>query len=249
MQGSKLVLALVAVVAITGCGLPDQYYLRPPNPGNQPLGSGNFFTFSNPDHTKDLNINFKGYELYYQFYAPTQTVNNNVYDPNNPASVDAQLRAAGFLPVTSGGTAADGSLADSYPNRTDPVIPVSFGDIGTPFSITVQVITSTSPTVQPAAQYIFSGALGLGFLLRDVSDSSVYIGKYKGFQSNSLLGPSSNNYILGDADCTNIGSNIVSSSAFSPYVYLAMYAVSYGLIGVSTPQRSSPTYLGYLTIN
>ena len=40
--------------------------------------------------------------------------------------------------------------------------------------------------------------------------------------------------------------SLVSGSGNS--VWIAVFAASYGLIGVSTPQRSVPIYLGYLTV-
>ena len=61
MRGSKLALGIASVLALAGCGLPDQYYIQSPIPGTLAQGTGNQFNFSNPDHTKDLNINFKGY--------------------------------------------------------------------------------------------------------------------------------------------------------------------------------------------
>jgi hypothetical protein len=250
MQGSKLVLAFAAVLAIAGCGLPDQYYIQSPIPGTLAQGAGNQFNFLNPDHSKDLNIIFKGYELYYQLYATSSTININAYDPSKPTDVNAQLLAAGFQPVTSGGISLPAALsADSYPSRTHPVIPVQSADIPKGFSVIVTIINS----VTPAAQYIFSGgvpaAVGAGNLRRYVQDNSFYIGQYKDFQSNVVTG-SSSNYSAGDIDCNNILLNIQNST--EP-VFIAMYAVSYGLIQYgtiqATPQRSVPIYLGYLSIN
>jgi hypothetical protein len=227
MRALKLVLGIASVLAVAGCGLPDQYYIQSPiQVSGSGSGSGTFI-FQNPDHTKDLNINFKGYELYYQFYPDTGSIPANVYDPGNSASVDAQLRSQGFLPMVSS--------TDIYPNRTDPVIPVSTGDIGTGFKVSVTVTPAVTPPTA-AAQYTFDIILGFGNLRRNVADTLVYFGKYKDFQSNVS---SPNNYYISDADCVKI-----SVSATS--VYLAVWAVSYGLIGVSTPQRSIPVNLGYL---
>jgi hypothetical protein len=235
MRGLKLILLLAGILLEAGCGLPDQYYIQSPIPGTIAGGTGSQFNFFNPDHTKDLNITFKGYELYYQFYPDYTSININAYDPNNSADVNAQLLAAGFLPLVSGGQLAPVVTSpDSYPNRTDPVIPVSLGDIGTSFSVTITVV----PTATPAVQYVFGGLTGLGNLRRDVQDTVFYTGQYKDFQAN---GVTTGNYVLGDVDCTKI-------PTIPDPVYLAMYAVSYGLVGISTPQRSVPIYLGYLTI-
>jgi hypothetical protein len=235
MQGLKLILLLAGILVGAGCGLPDQYYIQSPTPGTIAGGTGIQFNFFNPDHTKDLNITFKGYELYYQLY-PDTNININAYDPNNSADVNAQLLAAGFLPLVSD--------TDSYPNRTDPVIPVSLGDIGTSFSVTISVTPNVTPPT-PAVQYVFGGIIGLGNLHRDVAEAAggPYAGKYKDFQTNVH---STGNYAAGDTDCSKILLNIQN---MTDPVYIAMYAVSYGLIGVSTPQRSVPIYLGYLAIS
>ena len=69
MSVLKSILLLTIILAMAACGLPDQYYIQAPTAGITPAGTGSQFSFSNPDHTKDLNINFKGYEIYYQLYA------------------------------------------------------------------------------------------------------------------------------------------------------------------------------------
>jgi hypothetical protein len=232
MRVLKPILLLAIVLVMAGCGLPDQYYIQSPTAGITPAGTGSQFSFSNPDHTKDLNINFKGYEIYYQLYAPNSTININPYDPNNTSDVYSQLTSAGYRLMTSS--------ADIYPNRTDPVIPISVGDIGTAFTVTVSITTHV-PVGTAAAQYTTS-IFGFGNLRRSVQDTVAYPTFYKDFQYNiTTLG----NYNSADADCSNILSII--SGGTDP-VWLVMFAVSYGLIGVSTPQRSVPTYLGYITI-
>jgi hypothetical protein len=228
MRGLKSILLLGAILAICGCGLPDQYYIQQPTQTNQATGLGTTLTFANPDHNKDLNITFKGYELWYQFYDINTIPPNNVYDPTNPASVDNQLLSAGLHLVVS--------AADTTSSRTDPVLPVSLGDIGAAFFVTVTIDTSASP---PAAQYTYSGggviAIGNLNLRRYVPDPN-NAPFFRDFPRNSVV---LNNYVPGTEDCTRIGGT-------DNRIRIAVWAVSYGLIGVSTPQRSVPTYLGYL---
>jgi hypothetical protein len=229
MRGLKSILLLGCILVICGCGLPDQYYIQPPTLGTFAGGTGNQFNFSNPDHTKDLNITFKGYELYYQLFPTTASIPSNPYDPNNPTDVYNQLLAAGYRLMTAS--------ADLYPNRTDPVIPISIGDIGTAFSVTVSITTD----ILPSAQFTTS-ILGFGNLRRSVQDipGGPYYPNYKDFQRNAL-----NNYGPLDADCSGILSYVGGTGNS---VWIAVWAASYGLIGVSTPQRSVPIYLGYITI-
>jgi hypothetical protein len=236
MQGLKLILLLAAILVEAGCGLPDQYFIQSPIPGTIAGGTGNQFNFFNPDHTKDLNITFKGYELYYQLYPQNATININPYDPNNTADVYTQLTTAGYRMMTAS--------TDLYPNRTDPVIPIAVSDIGSSFSVTVQITTVVTPPVQAAQYTTTASTLGFGNLRRNVQDGAggPYSPNYKDFQYNIN---SPNNYILGDADCGNIQSALIGSGNS---VWIAVFAASYGVIGVSTPQRSVPIYLGYLTI-
>jgi hypothetical protein len=233
MRGLKLVLLLAGIFVEVGCGLPDQYYIQAPIAGTPAQGAG-FFSFSNPDHTKDLNITFKGYELYYQIYPANATININPYDPNNTADVNTQLTNAGYRQMTRD--------TDVYPNRTDPAIPISIGDIGTAFSVSVTITPAVTPPA-PAAQFTASSILAFGNLRRAVQDTVAYPTFYKDFQYNVF---SPGNYVITDLDCGNILSIL---NAGTDPVWIVMFAVSYGLIGVSTPQRSVPTYLGYLQVS
>ncbi|MGA2479792.1 MAG: hypothetical protein ABSG63_13660 [Spirochaetia bacterium] len=237
MKGLKLILLLAATLVEAGCGLPDQYFIQSPILGTFAGGTGNQFNFLNPDHTKDLNITFKGYELYYQFYPQNATININPYDPNNTADVYTQLTTAGYKLMTSS--------ADLYPNRTDPVIPIAVSDIGSSFSVTVQITTAVTPPAQAAQYTTTASTLGFGNLRRNVQDATIgapYYPNYKDFQYN-IATPL--NYAITDQDCGNILSFVTGSGN---YVWIAVFAASYGLIGVSTPQRSVPIYLGYLTV-
>ena len=225
MRGVKLLVLLAGAALLAGCGLPDEYYIQPPVSLGTAGGTGDLFRFSNPDHTKDSNINFKGYELYYQFYPNLGSINVNAYDPNSTVDVVSQLINNGFWPVVSN--------ADSWGTRTVPVIPIDPADIAASFEIHVNFragAPSDSNFSSPSAITLPSDI----FLRRDVQDPDLV--DYKTyFRNQTQLG----NYVSSDRD---IGTVPIGA------VYLAMYALSYGLVGISTPQRSIAIYLGYLTL-
>lgn len=232
MRGVKLLVLLACAATLANCGLPDQYYLQPPIA--QGVAPGSYFAFGNPDHLNgDSNVTFKGYELYYQFYADSSLINTNAYDPNSTVDVVSQLTSKGFLPVASD--------QDSFPARTFiPVVPVAAGEIGTSFSVHVNINTVGTGI---DSNFSFSPPIPspTGYLRRDVNDNSPNVGHYKWYTSNQFA---SFNYQPSDADCTLIASLTTGSGI----VYLAMYALSYGLQGISTPLRSIPVYLGNLQL-
>jgi hypothetical protein len=230
MRVVKLLVLLACAATLGGCGLPDQYYLQPPIA--QATAPGLYFAFLNPDHISgDSNVTFKGYELYYQFYADSISINSNAYDPNSTADVVSQLTSNKFLPVVSD--------IDSFPARSIPVVPVDAADIGTSFSVHVNINTVGTTD----SNFSFSPVIvsPTGNLRRNVKGTNFYLGFYKPFYSNSTY---SGNYDPFDLDCSLIAGTINSTGT----VYLAMYALSYGLQGISTPLRSIPVYLGYLQL-
>jgi len=223
MKTTRFLVLLGMIMLEVGCGLPDTYYLQPPTVVTLApnLGQGQFI-FSNPTHdlNSDINVNFTGDELYYKFYSNIINIEQNAYDSTNTSDPSVQLLAKGFFPIVAG--------TDSPPNRLDPVIP-----IGGATTVTVTIVTNGISTYAPAA--------GNGEIRRDIQsiDSPT---QYKDFQTNTTS-PSHDNYISTDAD--------VASMPFSGGlpVYVAMYALSFGYTGASTPQRSVPTYLGYIQIS
>jgi hypothetical protein len=235
MRGVKLLVLFACAVTLAGCGLPDQYYLQPPVP--QSPAPGAYFAFLNPNHlTGDSNVTFKGYELYYRFYPDSVSINTNAYDPNNTADVVSQLTSNGFLPVASD--------QDSYPARTFiPVVPIDPADIATSFSVHVNINTvgvidsffSFSPVIASLT----------GNVRRNVQDLVYFPGHFKTYFGNQT---SIGNYQAIDADCGLITGQVVGVPTGT--VYLAMYALSFGLQGTppTTPLRSIPVYLGYLQL-
>jgi hypothetical protein len=222
MKTTRFLVLLGMIMLEVGCGLPDTYYLQPPTVVTLApnLGQGQFI-FSNPTHdlNSDINVNFTGDELYYKFYSNIINIEQNAYDSTNTSDPSVQLLAKGFFPIVAG--------TDSPPNRLDPVIP-----IGGASTVTVTIVTNGAST--------YSSPSGpTGEIRRDIANVT-YSTIYKDFETNAS---SINNYIVTDAD--------VASMPFSGGlpVYVAMYALSFGYTGASTPQRSVPTYLGYIQIS
>jgi hypothetical protein len=170
----------------------------------------------------DINVTFTGNELYYKFYANISDITGNDYDSSNTSDPSVQLTAKGFFPLVAG--------TDSVPNRLDPVIP-----IGTSLAAAGSIVTVTLVTNGISTYSIPSGPGGE--VRRDVASVSSPT-QYKDFQTD-LTSPS--NYVFSDAD-------VASMPMTGGSVYVAMYALSFGYTGASTPQRSVPTYLGYIPI-
>jgi len=222
-------LTLLGIVLFgTGCGLPDTYFLQQPTVVTLAPGPG-YYQFSNPIHdpNHDINVNFTGDELYYKFYANISDIEANAYDPSNTSDPSVQLTAKGFFPICLG--------TDIPSTRTDPVIAIGTGLAQAGSTVTVTISVSLTST------YVVTSGPS-GEVRRDIPDPYLSGTTYKTFLVN-FYSPSHNNYILGSEDITNI-TTVTASTA-----YLAMYAISFGYTGTSTPERSVPTYLGYLALN
>jgi hypothetical protein len=231
--------ALLAIALVeTGCGLPDSYFLQPPTVV-QPAAGLSSFSFLNPDHSNDLGVTFTGFELYYRFYNLTDTININAYDPTNPADPTTQLASAGFLPVRT--------FQDTPSSQSIPVIPIGPAVAGSSFLVQVNITGSPATGSQPTgpANYIV-GTAGQVELRRNVVDPNHTYG-YKNFLSNNYPSPSNTNtnYSSVDGDFSVVYNGATSNQ----YAYIALYALSYGLINLTTPTRSTPKYLGYESVS
>ena len=238
-------LLVTAAALQVSCGLPDAYFLAAPVlTSAAATGTGNFPAFSNPAHaltgTQDLNVTFMGNELYYRFYTFNElpSINANVYDSTNPADPSTQLQNAGFLPVRS-----PNDLTGS-PSIPLIAIDAALGAAGS----TVTVVLSPLAAANSSTFTVSGGGPSLE-IRRNVFDTvnPSNTGHYRVFATNPNMG-SILNYGAADADMQPI-----DSSSNAPYiqinqnstVYVAMYALSYGLSVSSAPIRSAPVYLGY----
>jgi hypothetical protein len=227
---------LVVLLAVAGCGLPDSYFLQPPTPGTLAQGQTQPFIFSNPDHTNDFGVSFTGFELYYRFYNVGDTININAYDPTNPADPVTQLSNNGFLPIRS--------ATDTQSSQSIPLINVlALGLTNATFSVQVNI---TGSQASPGPGTYILGSNPAVEIRRNVIDPQLGYG-FKNFLSNnypSPIGTTGTNYTATDADFNRLITTIIPSSA-----WVALYALSYGLITLSTPTRSTPVYLGYVLVN
>jgi hypothetical protein len=221
---------------LAGCGLPDSFNIMPVPPiQNLATSVSNNFEFSNPSHADDLSVSFKGFDLYYQFYVNSADININAYDPLGLDDPVTQLTSKGFRPVCR--------ASDSPPYRVAPLIPVDTTVRLNNFLVEV-FINYPSGTPSQKSTYTYTppstGVVVAAEARRDVKDSST--GYSKTFTQNAWY---SNNYPDLDlsaqmfADCqTKNGGN----------AYLAMYVMSYGLGGGTTPIWSAAVYLGSLFV-
>jgi len=244
MRKLRILVLLGAVLLEAGCGLPDSYFLVPPNVVTQATQLSTTFSFSNPNHANDINVYFKGFDLYYKFYPDTVSPTGNDYDSTNPADVVTQLLSKGFLPVCT---------ASDFPsNRAIPTIPISAADAAqTGFTIT---ITPNPPGGTPPtallSTYSYTG-VSSGFvsveIRRNVPDY-VSANGYKTFSSIVYNPDLTNNYPPAGGDPEFTSALYSAASIHNGFTYLGMYAISYGLTGSSTPSRSTPVWLGFLQL-
>jgi hypothetical protein len=223
-----------AVMLETACGLPDSYYLQPPISTAQANPTLNFFTFSNPLHdlNHDINVNFTGDEICYKLYSDPSLVDINAYVSSNSADASTQLTGKGFFPVCF--------ATDAVGSRTDPVIPVDSSTAAAGSSITVHI--NQPPGTGAASYYVLSSTNG--YFRRDTTNTSNGT-VYKTFQQNSQSDGTAagNGFTPGDTDFAAIQGN-----TFSGFIYVAWYAISFGYTLSQTPVRSAAVYLGYMEI-
>jgi hypothetical protein len=139
------------------------------------------------------------------------------------------LISKGFYPLCLG--------TDPAGSRTDPVINASsLASSGS--SVTVSI---NQTTAQVGSSYFVLAGGPQVEIRRDVPDQVTLLGQYKVFQrnQNTLSDPS---YTASDADISGV------FSALNSQIYVAWYAISFGYTLSATPVRSTPAYLGYMSI-
>jgi len=218
MKTMRLLVLLGAVLLETGCGLPDTYFLQAPTVVTLAPG-GAPGQFIFSNPTHDAFHDINVNFTGDELYYKFYS-NISLIEQNAYDSTNTQDPS---VQLTAKGFFPIVAAADTVPNRLDPVIP-----IGGATTVTVTIATSGPSTYTPSA--------GTGEIRRDIPNSASDPTRYKDF--TTVLG----NYIIGDADVASM------NFAGGLTVYVAMYALSFGYTGASTPQRSVPTYLGYIMI-
>lgn len=236
MKTVRLLTLLSALAAQSGCGLPDQYFLAPPavpTPASQLSYS---FQFSNPNHANDLSVAFSGFDVYYKFYSELNAIEQNAYDVNDVADAVTQLTNKGFHSLCA--------ATDAPPNRNNPVIPVAVLVQGDSFVVSLYLNDPQGASAAvPVSHYSYTppstGIAVDGEVRRNAKDQTTGTG-YRTFASEQYV---SVNY----QNTEDMPDQVYQAAILNGgIVYVAMYAMSYGLINLSTPARSAPVYLGYL---
>lgn len=210
----------------------------PPTPASS---STPIFTISVPDDAKEAE--FQGYELYYRFYGSSGEINFNLQNVS-----EAQLTSVyGYRQVCSGedeGTSSSQSL-----HTHKPLIPVPLADRNRAFLITVDFINPLAPmSGQPIVTY--DGTVQSISIRRNVEDantSSSTHGECKPYVP-LLVGSDPHAYQETDRDIGVTMWNIVKPDGGTGSVFMAVYALSYGLRDFSTDIYSLPVYLGSIEI-
>lgn len=240
-------LPLLAVLLLTGCGLPGNYYLEPPGPPTTPAtpSNGEGFTLSTTSRAGDIGATFFGYEYYYKCYSTdTAAYSQTGFGADNQYT---DLVSAGFL-LLCRGLNNTGSSADSSPgNRAVPLLRFDTADVGSVFPVTMWINKGESPAelialgVNAPASYLRYNSPSDATadfiaieLRRFVADATLC----KTFDSNTNV---PGNWVGTDADT----SAAMLSELFDGEIYITMYAVSYGRGDDGTFVRSSPVCLGY----
>ena len=259
MRKLRLLVLIGAVVLEAGCGLPDSFLLVPPARGGQfPAGTINSpFSIAGTSRAQDLDVVFKGYELYYKCYGlqDSLTADENY---NSTSNTYTDLLQNGFHRICRGpGSGPTGLPVDTYPGTANiPLIDISRIDqpnVGSNYSITINVNDLLPPAFnftaagsipvtyfeyfQPAASTPFAGWEIRRYVQADPSLGLVC----KTFADNSYY-PLTPNWTSSDIDMTPTAYN---SATTNGQIYVMMYAVCYGTGLDGTPRFSSPTWLGY----
>jgi hypothetical protein len=248
MRSLRLLHFLVFVPLFVGCGLPDSYNLQPPVRQNLAGLVSNNFEFLNPDHSTDLGVSFQGFDLYYRFYAKDTDININAWDENDYHDPVTQLTTNGFLPICRAG--------DTPPSRVAPLIPVETSVRLQSFAVDVYIDFLPSGPGIPSSYYSYTPPLPVippptpvtGEVRRNAQDPTSGYG-YKSFAGNNVTLPGGTTARYPDnADMSTQLWAACGGTTGAAWAYIALYAMSYGLAGGTTPLWSAPVYLGFLYV-
>jgi hypothetical protein len=227
---------LAVIGLLSGCGLEfNMTSLEPPNTPDDLASPGTpIFTIEVPAAEKELE--FRGYELYYKFYANLADIQQNLQNVT-----EYELRSShGFRQVC---TAADTYTGSSNLHTHKPLIFVETFDRNRAFLITV----TFAPPEQPSVLY--DGDPYEVSVRRNVPDTvlgSPNYGEPKPFIQLDAAFPA---YQAADTDIQGIWATVKPVlEGGTGEAYLAMYALSYGIVDITTDIYSTPVYLGYVRI-
>jgi hypothetical protein len=237
--GKAVALVVACFCIVSGCGLEDFVTsLRPPNnPSTLASETTPTFEINVPAGVKESQ--FRGYELYYKFY-----VNSSDIEISLTGVSESELRSTyKFRPVCSGDDSYIGTPPENlHTPKPQGLFAVPIPWLGSAFLITVTFSPSSVPNPQPTVSST-GPALSVS-VRRNVPDTNPanYM-KAKPFAPIGLL-PA---YQENDRDINVIWPQVKPiPDGGNGVMYLAMYALSYGVADDHvTDLYSTPVYLGY----
>ena len=239
----RLAVAMVALCASgAGCGLPDSFYLSPPSASQaQPLDG--LFTIQHTDRSSEPD--FRGYELYYKLYSSAPPAADTNLG-STTGTVDL-LTSNGFLTLCKGpvvtapsGASSQAVSADvSVATRVAPLILIDPNDRNASFTVTINVNPAGGTDAGTSYSYAAPSGSYQQEIDRHVTGSIATVGVQRCMPFTYGQGY----YQQTDPDISAIW------PVTGGTLYIAVYAVSYGLQNLSTPIYSYPVYMGYLTIS
>jgi len=246
MRLFRLLVLLGMVSGGAGCGLPDSYFLRPPEVNIQASLLNPEFHISGRSAGSDTGATFQGYELYYKFYGNnTDTTFTSDSTSYGTGSTYTDLQQGGFQRLCLGPGSISGLVADTSAGfASAPLVP----------SDTVSIILN-DPNPPPAVPLdvpisYYSTPAGYQEVRRFVTLPSG--SGCKTFRSNADSLIDNFDPALNDADLSGSAGLTIWNQVTtinSGYIYVMMYALSYGNSKFDgTPIYSSPVYLGYTKI-
>jgi hypothetical protein len=249
-------LVLAVFPLLLGCGI--EVPTTPLNPPGTPfpLADTTNPTFTIKCTTQNNEPDFRGFELYYKFYKSSAEIEAGL---SNVTEYDLRIKN-NFAPVCFQEDTFSVTPPQNLHSSTSfkPLLFVQPLDRGTAFDITITF--SSIPQTQPIVKYngtqytipnlpAFSDAGQDISIRRNVGDvdpassfggqGKFFIKPYTGYQT----------YISSDRDVQSIWDTVQPGGTGSGVVYLAMYAMSYGIQNFTSDIFSQPVYLGYVQIS
>ncbi len=256
-----LLLPLALLLAVS-CGLPGTYYLEPPvTPGLATPTGGESFRITTTDRSSDIAATFLGYDYYYKCFGADDSAlqADTVY--GNESYDYSTLLSRGFLRMCRGPSNVGAVTQDVSPAQsTAPLLNLrQIDSLNPPVDDTLTAGTTISLWINdinqpdglghargtPASYLVYSPPSGppLSPVAMEVRRYVALSGtECKTFDSNLTV---SGNWQAGGVD-PDLSAATYSQVQASPdkYLYIVVYAVSYGRGDDNSTVRSHPVWLG-----
>ena len=235
----SIVVVVITITTIIGCGIPQIQYLAPPT-GNNSVDNGTFIFFHNTDNDIDQ---FLGYDIYYKFYDNMSTTTTCVDDKEYIESVptvlsDQRLVARSYTRIV---------LDDE--DQDIPTVSIASGAKSTRHRFVVRLADALALSIADAENST----------LVNTTDNTVYR-MYRRVQDNTQ----NNEYkplhayvpaTIFFASDGDMRAAAISSAELSAVIertndrlHIAFYGIAFGLGDSFQVIRSEPEFLGYLSM-